>query len=89
MKLKMNVVITNAERFLRGDYDFAFGLYSYVPEIKEWIVAGEVEIDINPDTGKLVEIATADIDRKITEMKASIQVAENRKAELLCLPGAE
>ena len=85
MKLTLNVYITNFERFLRGDYS-ALTLDPGRHMDDKWQFVSEVELDIEPDTGAMIESVTKDLDQKISELHTAIQVAETRKAELLALP---
>ena len=86
MKIELNVYITDQEQFLRSPDAHCITAVQGRHMDDTWLFAGEVEVEINPDTGKMIEFVTADIDRKVTELKTAIQVAENRKAELLALP---
>jgi len=86
MKLKQHIVLTEPENFLKGDYHSCFSLYDSVEYLPDgWIDCGVIEIDINPDTGKMIEKVAADIDRKIETAKLAVTVLENQKRELLAL----
>ncbi len=89
MKIKQNVYIINPERFLRDPknecYTTAMG--RHMDDV--WIFVAEIEFDVNVDTGEMIKSVAADIDIKISELYTAIQVAENRKAELLSLPAPE
>ena len=86
MKLKQNIVITDAAQFLKGNYHSCFSLYDsteYLPD--KWMVVGEVDIDIEADTGKLIQYVKAEIDEKIGKATAALNVLEQRRAELLAI----
>ena len=86
MKFKQHIVITDPEKFLRGDYHSCFGLYdSPVCLPKSWLHVGEIEFDIDPDTSKLIQIVTEEIDEKINKATAVLNVLEQRKSELLAI----
>ena len=83
--IKQFVVITDPERFLRGDLN-CFSLFrsaSYLP--KDWTVAGEIEFEINVDTKELLQKATAEIDADMGKLEAAMNVLEQRKRELLAI----
>ena len=85
MKLRMNVYITNFEAFLRGDYN-SLNLDTGRHMDGKWQFVGEVELNIEPDTGAMIEVVAKELDETIASLHNAIQVAENRKAELLALP---
>ena len=87
MKIKQNVYITNEERFIRNPESSCYNLDPDRHMDDTWIFVGEVEFDVSGvDTSGLIESVSAEIDQKISELYNAIQVAENRKAELLALP---
>ncbi|MBU8921811.1 MAG: hypothetical protein KOO63_08325 [Bacteroidales bacterium] len=86
MKIKQNVTLTNPERFLRGDYSTGFLLTTHnYSDDGEWIHCGEIEIDIDVDSGKLIKAVSARLDKEIGKHTAALHVLETRKAELLSL----
>ena len=86
MKLKQHIVLTEPGNFLKGDYHSCFNLYDSVECLpKDWVDCGVIEIDVNPDTGKMLEKVAADLDYKIERAKLAITVLENQKRELLAL----
>jgi hypothetical protein len=87
MKLNMHVIITDPAQFLKGNYHNCFSLYDtdlYLP--KDWVHCGTVDIDVEPDTGQMIETVSARLDEKILELEGKTEVLRNRKAELLALP---
>ena len=88
MKFKQHIVITNPEKFLKGDYHSCFGLYdspNYLPD--DWTPVGEIEFDIDPDTNQLIQIVTDTIDADMGKLTAAMNVLEQRKKELLAIEG--
>jgi len=85
MKIKQHLTITRPDEFLRGNYYSCFSLFVDNNISDDWIDCGEIEIDVNVDTGKIIKIVGNEIDEQIKAMNASIVVLENRKAELLAL----
>ena len=86
MKLKFHLVITDPEAFLRGDYTYSLHLYTENPQVDAWSTVGQIEVDINPDTQKLTEQASAEIDAELSNARAKVQLLERRKSELVALP---
>ena len=85
MRLKLHLVCTNPEGFLRGDYNHCF-IYmdnEILPE--EWISCGWHEIDVEVDVDKAIGIVTTVIDKEIGKHTAALNVLESRKKDLLCL----
>ena len=85
MKIKQTLHITNPEDFLRGDYDSCFGLYGRESAVNRWIICGEIEIDVDVDTGDVIQVVSDAIDVEIGKHTAMLNVLERRKSELLCL----
>ena len=86
MKLKQFIVITDPSKFLRGDYGTCFSMFDsaeYLPS--HWMVVGETEFDVTADTGKLIKIVSDQLDEKIGQATAALNVLEQRKAELLAI----
>ena len=87
MKYELYIVITDPERFARGDRCACFSLYEdvrYLP--KEWTVCGDpITIDVDVDVKVVVEKATAEIDERIGKATALINDLENRKREMLAI----
>jgi len=87
MKLEMLVVITRPEDVLRGQ--MVFTLYEssvdYLPD--DWVVCGKTTIDVDIDTGKLIDVVSAEIDEKIGQATAALNMLEQKKAELLAIEG--
>ena len=86
MKVKLNLYISNPEQFAKNPTSHnCYALLNGRWMDKEWIFAGEVEFDVNVDTGKVIEAAKADLAAEIGKHTAAINVLETRKAELLAL----
>jgi len=90
MKIKQHLVITDPERFLRGDYDGCFSLYTGDPGITGWIGCGEITITVNPDivamTNMVIEKIDQRIDEEEKEYNSKMLILKARKDELLALP---
>ena len=90
MKIKQNVYITREEKFIRNPESSCYSLDPGRHMDDTWIFVGEVEFDVSDvNTSGMIESVSAEIDQKISELYNAIQVAENRKAELLALPAPE
>jgi len=86
MKIKQNVILCRPEQFLKGDYSGCFLLTEHdFKDDDEWIHCGEIEFEVNVDSGKVVKVATASLDAEIGKHTAALHVLETRKAELLAL----
>jgi hypothetical protein len=88
MKLTQYLVITNPEKFARGNYD-CLSLFDHKPTVEKWIVVKQIEIDIDVDHSEVVKSATDTLNEEIATNTAMNNVLEQRKAELLCLPAPE
>ena len=87
MKVKLNLYIADAERFIKNPKDaMAYSLQSGRWMDNDWDFAGEVEFEINPDTNTLIQKAEAELSEKIGQHTAAIHVLETRKRELIALP---
>ena len=85
MKLKLQLVLTDPAKYLKGYYHHVFTLLEGETSVDGWINCGEVEIDVDVDTGMVLEVAKAELDNEIGKHTAAINVLENRKSELLAL----
>ena len=85
MKIKMNVYITNEERFLRNPEGGCYTLEGDRHMDDTWTFVCEVEFDVSVERDAMIKSVSAEIDAKISELHTAILVAENRKAELLAL----
>ena len=90
--MKLYLYITNNERFVNGELDFAFTVYADkdIVSRNEWdkVFVGEFEIDLpNPDS--ITQLAVADIDREIQQHRARAEseasMLETRKQNLLAI----
>jgi hypothetical protein len=86
MKIKLHLVITDAEAFIKQQYDFAFLLSDHETEHPDWLNCGEIEFDVNPDSEELLRIANKRLDKFIADKQAELVRYEARKAELVALP---
>ena len=87
MKVKLNLYISDAERFIKNPKDCdAYTLMDSRYMDDTWDFAGEVEFEINPDTSTLIQKAEAKLSEKIGQHTAAIHVLETRKRELIALP---
>lgn len=85
MKIKQHLHITNPEAFLRGDYSDCFGLWDHAAGVEGWIVVGEIELDVNVDSGEVINVVASAIDEQIEKRIAEVQLLKARKNELLAL----
>ena len=91
MKVKQQLVICRPDEFLKGNYTACFNLYSlecnFIPE--EWVRCGEIEIDVDVDSGSVIKSVTKAIDAEIKnircEMEGKLSILESRKSELLSI----
>jgi len=86
MNLHLFLVVTDAERFLRGDLDYSLSVYASDPGIESWQVVGEIDVELTVDTGKMIEIAKAEILSDKGKHTAALEVLDRRLNELLALP---
>ena len=86
MKVKQYVVITDPERFLKGDMS-CFTLLpntNYLP--KDWTVFDTVEFAVySSEHAELLQKATAELDADMGKLEAAMNVLEQRKRELLAI----
>ena len=87
MKIKQHVVITDPAKFLKGQYYSCFTLFEGGCKIDGWIDCGEVTLNIEVDSADVIRVATDELDEQISKANAVLSVLEQRKAELLALPG--
>ena len=86
MKVKMNLYISDPERFARdplSSYGYALSESRHMDD--EWIFCGEVEFNIDVNSKTVIEAAKADLNIEIGKHTAAINVLETRKAELLAI----
>ena len=89
MKITQHIVITDPEAFLKGNYYSCFSLFNHATKIEGWINCGEIELDLDVDTGEVLKVAADEIDKDIGKATAVLNVLEQKKAELLALPAPE
>ncbi len=85
MRIKQHLHITDPERFLRGDYGVCFSLYGHVVDVDDWIYCGEIEVDINVNSGEVIQVVSDAIDAETDKLNAMLVILERRKSELLAL----
>ena len=85
MKLKLFLVITDPERFLT-DPARGLSVWGYDPEMPHWQTVGTIDVEINPDTQRLVETAELKLDEALKEARTIVHDIEERKKNLLALP---
>jgi hypothetical protein len=90
MKLKLLLHITDTLKFSRGEYDGCFGLYTHNNDsIDGWMCCGEVEFDVDIDSGEVAAKAVADIEKEEERIKLAytekMAFLEQSKQELLCI----
>ncbi len=86
MKIKMNLYISDPETFARNpESAYSYCIHDSRNMDDMWIFAGEIEFNVDVDTGKVIEKAKADLTAEIGKHTAAITVLENRKADLLAI----
>jgi len=90
MKLKLNLYITDTERFMKGDYGWCFKVSSHDDLAgNDWIACGEADLNINVDASEIIAASVNSLSKQIDEEKAvfsaRLHSLETRKAELLAL----
>ena len=89
MKIKQVLHITEPNDFLKGDYHSCFALFDKDVSFGDWIVVGEIELDVNVEPQALIDKTVAAIDAKAEkirgEMSAKLAILEARKNELLAI----
>ena len=85
MKVKLHLVCTNTEGYLKGNYNhvFTFLDHSCLPD--DWVSCGWMEIDVEIDVENAIGIASKIIDRDMGKLSAAMNVLEQRKSELLAI----
>lgn len=90
MKIKQNLWLSNPDHFLRGQYDYCFAMTETdAMDRQGWVLCGEIELDVNVDSGEVIKTVTAAIDAEILktqgELEGKINILKTRKNELLAL----
>ena len=90
MKVKQYVYITDADKFLSGDYNFCFSVsnddsYGY----DSWILCGEVDIEVTVDNDAVMKSAIDAIDEQEEKTRAEFEMKmtmlKTKKANLLSI----
>ncbi len=93
MKLKLFLVITNPDAYLRGDYASCFSLYDYDPCVNDWYTVGEVEFTFVTNNLDLSQRVLDAIERELDSTRETftkrMEVLEGRKAQLLAITHVE
>ena len=91
MKIKQHLLITNPADFLKGHYECCFNLMKYPGKYlpKDWIICGEIEFDVEVDTGEVIQKVVSVMDREIEkaseEFALKMHLLKRRKEEFLAL----
>ena len=89
MKIKQHLHIHKPHCFLQGNFDACFVLFGHESPVQEWTYCGEIEINVEIDSGQLIKTVTEAIDKEIEETRADfterMNILETRKQELLAL----
>jgi len=91
MKIKQTLLIAHPDAFLKGDYSVCFTLMDEYNEHlpQDWINCGPIEIDVNVDTGEVIQKVVSVMDREIEkaseEFALKMQLLKRRKEEFLAL----
>lgn len=85
MKIKQHVYISDPARFLRGDHNVISLFERELMDPDPWIHCGEITLDINPDTGKMIELAKKTFDKEILIREGEIELLKQKRSELLAL----
>ena len=89
MKIKQHLAICDPEAFIKGKYGYCFSLWGHKTTTEGYIDCGEIEIDVDVDSGKVIQAAVDEINRDIGKATAALDILERRKAELIALPAPE
>ena len=87
MKLKLHLVCTNPEGYLKGNYNHCFTFLDHKMIPDEWISCGWMEIDVEVDVANAIGVVSKVLDREIGKHTAALNVLESRKKDLLCIEG--
>ena len=89
MIIKQHLVITNPIEFSKGDYEHCFNLLGHESIPDHWIYCGPIEVEVNVDMEKCMDISMDALDREEekvqTEYNTKLALIKQKKAELLCL----
>jgi len=90
MKRTMHVVITDKERFAKGDLDYCLSLKERPALVSSWVNVHSIEIDFSSvDLPGITADAVKEVDDKIIEVNAAYAVALERlkqsRSELLSI----
>ena len=93
MKIKQNLFITYPDAFLRGDYNSCFSLYQLESCPDEWILCGDIELDmsdydiVESDVSlQVIKAIDAEMTQSTIEYNKRMAMLKGRKQELLALP---
>ena len=90
MKIKQYLLISYPDDFLKGDYDSCFTLSGRPDCMKgKWIQCGEIELDVEVDTGEVIQtvvaVMDAEIEKASEEFTLKMKLLKQRKEEFLAL----
>ena len=93
MKIKQHLFITNPDAFLRGNYNNCFSLYQHDSCPDEWILCGDIELDmsdydiVESDVSlQVIKAIDAEMTQSTIEYNKRMAMLKGRKQELLALP---
>lgn len=89
MKLKLDLLISDPEQFIKGNYEWCFQVGLHPDAFSEWTCAGEFEIDVKADRDALIEKATEKLNERMGKAQKEIEECKRRKSELTALPAPE
>ena len=93
MKIEQTLCLHDPDAFLKGNYEGCFTLigHDYMPD--EWIDCGKIELEVNVDSGKIIDLVVQGIEEKIIKIKGehhtALNILERRLGELTALPAPE
>ena len=93
MQLKLCLVITDPDKFLKGNYSCALSLFDHEPKVPSWINAGNVTLDIDVSmdsvTMKVIKAIDKQLEEEAETYNKRVDTLKQRKAELLSLPAPQ
>jgi len=93
MKLNLHLVITDPDKFLKGNYSYALSLFEDEPKVDSWINVGKVTLDIDVPmdsvTLKVIKAIDKQLEEEAETYNKRVDTLKQRKAELLSLPAPQ
>ena len=95
--MKLYIYITNPEEYLAGEYRWCFSASAETGLAGgTWLLAGQVEVELDVDENKIRQIAVAEIEQEMEQRRSDfthgMEQLEAKKQKLLSIthrPGTE